>query len=158
MRMRRSVHLLNGSRKVGDVLPFPPVQTWHCLFLGHGVNVENKWFPPLADPAVWRLFVDDTTDTSGAPSGRNQRDEWQVDELRGDKSMADVAIGLFKKYGLPHPWCSALISTLLSNAYQKRMSMAQRLPEYLLSGRIGKKGTSDALEVIINNHFYIIAD
>ena len=130
-----------------------PCTTLHCLFLGHGVNVENKWFPPLADPALWRLFVDDTTDTKDPPSGRNQRDAWQVDELRGDKSMPDVAIGLFKEYGLSHPWCSVLISTLCSNAYQKRMSMAQRLPEYLLSGRTGKKGTSDALEVIIYNPF-----
>jgi hypothetical protein len=72
--------------------------------------------------------------------------------------MADVALGLFKKYRLPLPWSNALIATLCSNAYQKRISRAQRLPEYLLSGPVGKKGTSDALEVIINNHFYIIAD
>lgn len=119
-----------------------------CLFLGYGVNIRNQWLPPLADPAVWRLFVDNTINAHGPLSGRPERDEWKVDELLGDKFMADVTLSLFKKYGLPLSWCNALHPILLSNEYQKMMSIAQDLPAYLLSGPIGKKGQSDALEVI----------
>jgi hypothetical protein len=59
--------------------------------------------------------------------------------------MDNIAI---KKYDLPHSWSNALLPTLLANAYQKRMSLAQRLPAHLLVGPIEKRGSADVKEVI----------
>ncbi len=135
-----------------------PCTTLHCLFLGYGVNVESKWFPPIADPAVWRVFVDNTIDTNGPRDGRVVRDPWQRDEFVGDKFMAHVAGCLVRKYEISHPWSHVLISVLCSNEYQKKMCRVLGLPAHLVSGPIGKKGSSDTLEVIINNHSHIVAD
>lgn len=110
------------------------------------MNVENKYFPPLADPDIWQLFVDSTVDTN---SPRQYRDGWHFDELLGDKYMATIALILFKKYDISHPWSNVLLSTVLANEYQKNMSWALGLPTHLRSGLFGKKGSADTLEVII---------
>ena len=113
------------------------------------MKVESKWFPPLADPALWRDFIDNSCDTTGHPSGRIIRDEWHIDEFQGDKFMAIVAIHLFKKYSVPHTWCDNLLRALLSNDHQKEISVTQELPDHLISGPIGKKGAASALEVTL---------
>ena len=110
------------------------------------MNVEQKYLPPLADPAIWQLFVDSTIDINGS---RQYRDGWHFDELLGDKSMATIALILFKKYDISHAWSNVLLSTVLANEYQKNMSRALGLPTHLLSGPFGKKGSADTLEVII---------
>jgi hypothetical protein len=75
-------------------------------------------------------------------------DEWRVAGLHGNKVMASVAIGLFKKYGISHSWCVILVSALLSMENRKKIYMAQDLTKYLVSCPVGKKGAADALEVL----------
>lgn len=112
------------------------------------MNVDEKYLPPIADPSIWQFFIDSTTDTNRLHSARQYRDVWHVNELLGDKSMAFIALLLFKKYDIAHSWCSVMISTILANEYQKSMSKALGLPRQILSGSIGKKGSADILEVI----------
>jgi hypothetical protein len=107
----------------------------------------NKWFPPISDPAQWRLFVRNTINGENALSAQQPHDQWHVNELRGDKLMAMVAIDLFEKYGLSHSWSNALLRVFLSNDYEKRVSQAQGLSKHLIARLSGKKGSSDPLEV-----------
>ena len=111
------------------------------------MNVKRKFFPFIADPALWKRFVDNSTNPTGPLSARLLHDEWHVDEFRGDKAMALIAIDVFNKYSIPHSWCNSLVLSLLSNNYQKQLAMAQGLPYYIRAGPIGRKGCADSLEV-----------
>jgi hypothetical protein len=113
------------------------------------VNLENKWFPPLSDPAQWGFFVRNTINGEGALSGRQPGEQWHTSELRGDKLIATITMDLFEKYGFSHSWSNALLRVFLSNEYFKKIAKAQRLLEHLLSPLCGKKGTSDPLEVAL---------
>ena len=138
-----------------SILSSPPLQNkpinilLFAYYTERGVKVHSKWLPPLSDPALWRDFIDNSSDTTGHLSGRAVRDEWHVNELRGDKIMASVAIDLFQKYSVPHTWCDNLIRALLCNDHQREISIAQELPDHLISGPIGKKGPASALEVTL---------
>jgi hypothetical protein len=110
------------------------------LIQGHIGTIEEHWFPPLADPAQWQLLMDDMI-------GLIERDEWKMDELHGDRLMAEIAVSLFNKYGLPHCWSSALVSVLLSNDYQKKVASTQGL-DVLINSTVEKR-SADALEVVI---------
>jgi hypothetical protein len=115
------------------------------------VKVGARWFPPLADPALWRSFVHHVSDLTGHPSGRSLRDDWHCEELCGDKFLANTATRLFRKYSIPHGWSNNLLRGLLSNDYQNRISIAMNLPDQLASDPIGKKGPASTLEVYLSH-------
>jgi hypothetical protein len=112
------------------------------------VNVKANRLPPIADPALWRVFIGNAINPTDVISARVEQDEWQFNEFHGDKIMAKIVIDLCKKYSLPNSWSNSLLRALGSNDYQKKMSNAQGLPSYLLGGNIRKKGTADTLEVL----------
>ena len=74
------------------------------------------------------------------------------------KSWPSSLFDLFQKYSLPHSWSNSLLRALLSNDYQKRISITQGLPDYLLGGALGWKGSADALEVLKIVFWYLDAD
>jgi hypothetical protein len=76
-----------------------------------------------------------------------ERDGWKMEELYGDRLMAQIAVRLFNKYGVPHCWSSTLVSTLLSNDYQKKMASKQGLEAFIDS--TSPKRLADAFEVVI---------
>ena len=112
------------------------------------MNVGSKRLPPIADPALWRRFIANAVNPTDPITVQVQQEEWQVNELHGDKIMAKALIDLCKKYSLPNTWSNNLLRALCSNDYQRKMSMAQGLPSYLLGENLGKKGNADILEVL----------
>jgi hypothetical protein len=104
--------------------------------------------PPIADPALWRRFVGNSINTAGPVAGRIFDETWHGKEFHGDKIMASISIDLFNEYLLPHSWRNNLLRALCSNEYQKQMARALGLPNYLLVGPLGKKGSSDSLEIV----------
>lgn len=62
--------------------------------------------------------------------------------------MSIVAVDLFQKYSLSYFWINNLHRALLSNDYQKRISITQGLPDSLLGGSVGRKVSTDILKVL----------
>jgi hypothetical protein len=118
----------------------------NCITIAYLVDYVNvlaatAFFPPIADPALWQSFRDNSS--NGIKTGY---DQWNRDELYGDKILTVVTLSLFKRYRIPYSWCVILCDILLSNAYFRKTSTLQNLRGYLFRPA-GKKIDADAFEV-----------
>jgi hypothetical protein len=105
------------------------------------IVAATAFFPPIADPALWQPFRDNSSKNI-----KTGHDHWNRDELYGDKILTVVSLSLFMRYRIPYSWCVALCEVLLSNVYFRKPSKLHNLRGYLFH-RSGNKIDADAFEV-----------
>jgi hypothetical protein len=111
---------------------------------------STQFFPPLADPALWQSFQNNRP--KGLDAGR---DDWNRDELYGDRILAVASTSLFQRYNLPYLRCKWLTDVLLSNKYFCEASRILNLKKHLFHPS-GKKTPADAFEVWVLSYKLLI--
>jgi hypothetical protein len=100
------------------------------------LSVERDiiFFPPIADPSLSYSIRDNEADDV-PESRRLHYENLKRDKSEGKQIIEGIAVSLFQKYHIPCPWCSLLMTVLLSLSFQSKIVSSQNLAQYLPQGK-----------------------